>query len=84
MLRRDQRWVWMLGILCVLAWMAVVMLPWATILPMMAKVVRHQQDIELSSSATAHTGQGQQETLEILRIVKMGFRSAFLGSMRPC
>jgi len=36
-LRRDRRSMWFLGIACIIAWMLVVMLPWATILPMMAK-----------------------------------------------
>jgi hypothetical protein len=43
--RRDRLRMWILGIVCVIAWMAVVMLPWATILPMLAKVVRHQAEM---------------------------------------
>ena len=38
-LRRDRRRMWFLGIACIITWMAVVMLPWATIMPMVAKVV---------------------------------------------
>lgn len=36
--RRERRRVWSMGFVCVVAWMGVVMLPWALLLPMVARV----------------------------------------------
>lgn len=44
-LRRDRWRVWLLGVLCILAWMAVVMVPWATLLPMLAKVATLNREV---------------------------------------
>src|SRR5262249_35267425 len=44
-LRRDRRRIWILGIVCVIAWILVVMLPWAFLMPAMAKALEHQQQI---------------------------------------
>jgi len=76
-LRRDRRRMWILGILCVIAWMLVVMLPWATILPMLAKVAEH-----LVSPTTGPTAAERQEQSVLLaRIVKQGTIATFFGSI---
>lgn len=72
-LRRDRRRIWILGIVCVIAWMAVVMLPWATVLPMVAKVIEYQAH----PAATQPAG----STIELLRIVKTGTVATFFGSI---
>jgi ABC-type Fe3+ transport system permease subunit len=80
-LRRDQRRIWIFGIICVFAWMIVVMLPWATVLPMMAKVVKHQTDRQLNGEARTYTEKEQQEAIDVLRIVKTGTIATFVGSV---
>jgi hypothetical protein len=78
-LRRDRRRIWMLGIVCVLAWMMVVMLPWATILPMLAKVVEHQ--VEMNGRVSMTTPEQQEQSMRVLQIVKRGTIATFLGSV---
>ncbi len=77
-IRRDRWRMWGLGILCVIAWMAVVMLPWATILPMLAKVVHHPLDTDLTSNP-ATTQQSQ--NADVLEAVKFGTMAAFFSSI---
>ena len=67
-LRRDRRRIWFLGITCVIAWVLVVMVPWATILPAMAKVGRYaaamndattpaqRQDLAVQAAEAARVG----------------------------
>ncbi len=43
-LRNDRRRIWVACVFCVFAWMLVVMMPWATIMPMLAKVGEFQHD----------------------------------------
>ena len=78
-LRRDQWRIWILGVICLIAWMAVVMLPWATILPMMAKVVSHQAAVEGATSPPR--SDSPEERIELLRIVKVGTMATFFGSI---
>src|SRR3954471_10223672 len=68
-IRRDRRRIRILGALCVIAWMAVVMVPWATTLPMLAKVVEHQNATS-AVPATASTSDTARATREVLQIVK--------------
>ncbi len=75
-LRRDRRRMWLLGVGCVVAWMLVVMLPWATIMPMVAAVLKHQAD----TGAGASTPTGEQAAT-MLQIVKKGTIATFLGSV---
>jgi len=60
-LRRDRRRVWLLGIVCVIAWMMVAMLPWATVLPMLAKIAQTQPAMQ---SATPQNAPDQQRLWE--------------------
>jgi len=81
-LKRDRRRVWMLGSVCVIAWMLVVMLPWATIMPMLGKVVEHQR----RSPATARpptriSAEQHDESIRMLQIVKKGTIATFIGSI---
>jgi ABC-type Fe3+ transport system permease subunit len=75
-LMRDRRRVWILGIVCVIAWMAVVMLPWATILPMIAKIA--QTSLVPPADATA---MGREERLRLAIAIKEGIVATFLGSV---
>lgn len=77
-LRRDRRRIWITGFLCVIAWMLVVMLPWATILPMMAKVVERQTQFNEGTSLTAEQ---RQASIEMLQAVKVGTIATFAGSV---
>jgi hypothetical protein len=74
-LRRDRRRIWVLGALCVLAWMAVVMIPWATILPMLAKVVQYQVNLDRGGPPN------REQLLDVLRVVKVGTMAAFASSI---
>jgi ABC-type Fe3+ transport system permease subunit len=76
--RRDRRRIWFLGIVCIVAWMMVVMLPWTTILPMLAKVVQFQDQI---AHATSATGPTDDQRLRLARIVRVGTISTFFGSV---
>ena len=77
-LRRDRRRIWFLGVACVVAWMAVVMLPWGTVLPMLAKVVEYQ--VSLSNGATPN----REQSLAVMHVVKAATIATFalsVGSM---
>src|SRR5438045_3283384 len=78
-LRRDRRLIGFMGIACVIAWMLVVMLPWATVLPMLARVVEHQ--IQMNSSAAPTIAEQREETMRVLVIVKQGTIATFIGSV---
>lgn len=78
-LRRDRQRVWLLGVACIVAWMAVVMLPWATLLPMLAKVAEHQA--RLSGQTSLTPAEQKVESLLILQALKAGTVLTFLGSV---
>lgn len=78
-LRRDRRRMWFLGIACIVAWMLVVMLPWATILPMLARVLDHQA--EMSRNGPPTTAGQQEHWILMLQIVKQGTVATFFGSI---
>jgi ABC-type Fe3+ transport system permease subunit len=78
-LRRDRRRMWLLGLACVFAWMLVVMLPWATILPMLAKIV--EQPTEMGRITTTAAAQQDERSIELLQIVKQGTVATFLLSI---
>jgi hypothetical protein len=75
-LRRDRRRIWSLGIVCVVAWMFVVLLPWATVLPMLAKIARHQA--EISGGAAPAAAESTSQTTLMVRIIKEGTIATFL------
>lgn len=77
-LRRDRMRIWLLGIGCVIAWMLVVMLPWSTVLPMLAKIGQYHAQ---SSAATPTTLQDRAQSVELLMIVKKGTLATFFGSI---
>src|SRR6185437_12285609 len=76
-LRRDRRRIWMLGIACVIAWMLVVMLPWSTVLPMLAKI--GQYHTQSAAATVPATPQEQAQSVELLMIVKKGTLATFFG-----
>lgn len=78
-LRRDRRRMWFLGIACFLAWMLVVMLPWATILPLIAKIAQYQT--ELNGSGHPTTAQQREQSILVLQAAKEGVIATFLGSV---
>jgi len=80
-IRRDRRRMWGLGIACVVLWMAVVMLPWGTVLPMLAKVVEHQRAAGAPASVSNGAAQAEQQRLELLQIVKKGTIATFIFSV---
>jgi len=78
-LRRDRTRIWMLAIACVIAWMLVVMLPWSTVLPLLAKIGQyHAQYVSATAPATP---QDRAESVALLMIVKKGTMATFLGSI---
>jgi hypothetical protein len=78
-LKRDRRRMWMLGIVCIIAWMLVVMLPWSTILPMLARVVRLQAEIDRST--VQQSSQQREQSLVVLQAIKAGTIATFVGSV---
>ncbi len=78
-LRRDRRRMWLLGIACVIAWMLVVMLPWATTLPMLEKVVKHQSEINGNTSPIASDQQA--ESIRMLQAVRAATIATFISSV---
>jgi hypothetical protein len=78
-LRRDRRRMWFLGIACIIAWMSVVMLPWATILPMIAKIGQHQ--IELNRDPAPTTAEQREQSILVLQAVKLGTTATFISSI---
>lgn len=77
-LRRDRRRIWLLGIGCVIAWMLVVMLPWSTVLPMLAKIGQYHAQ---SAGAATTTPQDREQSIKLLMIVKGGTLATFMGSI---
>ena len=80
-LRRDRRRVWLLAGACVVTWMLVVMLPWSTVLPMLAKVVEQVAATNGSGPATADPAQQRAQWTELLQVVKKGTIATFFGSL---
>lgn len=78
-LRRDRRRVWLLGIACIIAWMAVVMLPWATLLPMLAKVAEHQAN--LGAVPALPPAEQKVQSLLVLQALKAGTILTFVDSV---
>ena len=78
-LRRDRRRMWILGILCVIAWMLVVMLPWGTTLPMLAKIAQQQGQVA-GHAVTTNVSQ-QHQALSVEQILKKGITMTFLLSI---
>ena len=75
-LARDRRRMWVLGILCVLVWMMVVMLPWATILPMMAKLGKMQSAVGNGTPVAL-----AQQHVKMAEILKTGTVITFVFSV---
>jgi len=78
-MRRDRRRVWFLGVACVIAWMLVVMLPWSTIMPMLAKV--GQQQAKINSSPVPSTADQREQSILLAEVVKEGIMATFFGSI---
>jgi ABC-type uncharacterized transport system permease subunit len=75
-LQRDRRRIWILGVICVIAWMAVVMLPWATVLPMVARLSREAMAIPTTAPALS-----PKHAAMMQRILKEGTLATFFGSL---
>lgn len=81
-LRRDRRRVWALSAVCVVAWMLVVMLPWSTLLPAMAKVGQIMQAMNAApATAGATTPEQQRDVLLVAEVVRQGTIATFLLSI---
>lgn len=78
-LRRDRRRIWLLGAASFISWMLVVMLPWATTMPMLAKVVTYQEQISRPADSTAHPPPIQMR--ELLQIIRRATVATFVGSV---
>jgi len=78
-LRRDRRRMWILGILCVIAWMLVVMLPWATTLPMLAKVA--ETSPEMNRQITLDHSSSPPASISLAEVIKKGTIATFLSSL---
>lgn len=77
-LRRDRRRVWLLGVGCVIAWMLVIALPWATIMPMMAKIAEVQWGLHGHAPGP---GTPHESATELLMILKKGTMATFFLSL---
>ena len=87
-LRRDRRRVWILSVICFFAWMMVVMLPWATVLPAMAKIsneigkMNGLTTTEISpTTEVSPTTQHQQDLLLIFKVLNEGTIATFMFSI---
>jgi cell division protein FtsL len=78
-IQRDRLRILALGAVCVVAWMAVVMLPWATILPMLAKVGQYQAQIGPTNSSP--TADQHAQLIELAQAVKEGTIATFVSSI---
>lgn len=74
-IQRDRRRVMIAAVGCVIAWMLVVMLPWATVMPLMAKVAN---DIANAPAAGPASMREHYETAEAIRF---GTMATFFGSI---
>jgi hypothetical protein len=88
-LQRDRRRVFWLAGGCVVAWMAVVMLPWSTTLPMLAKIVEFQIAADerggggaaLPATTAPATPRVPESARELFRIVKEAIILTFVISL---
>ena len=80
-LRRDRRRMWLLGTACVFAWMMVVMLPWATILPMVKRVVNFEHPPESRRIAASTPAEQEERSIELHQIVGQGTIATLIGSI---
>ncbi|HEX8524689.1 MAG TPA: hypothetical protein VF669_20710, partial [Tepidisphaeraceae bacterium] len=87
-LSRDRRRMWILGTLCVIAWMMVVMLPWATVMPAIAQIVKLQRHAPSAAPALAATRPHappplteQDQSQHIARVLKFATIVTFIGSV---
>jgi len=83
-LRRDRRRVWILGAACFVAWMLVVMLPWATTMPALGKIAKHIVELNTPPAGAVLTPPQQSErqtTLDIAQACKQATIATFLGSL---
>ncbi len=55
------------------------MLPWSTVLPMLAQIGQHQ--LELSMNAPPSNADTHDQTLAIARALKQGIVTTFIGSV---
>jgi hypothetical protein len=78
-LRRDRRRMWELGILCVLAWVATVMVPWATIMPMLAKIVQYVHGDNIAPGPAPMTR--EEQSVFMLQLVKNATIITFVNSI---
>jgi ABC-type Fe3+ transport system permease subunit len=78
-LRRDRRWMWFLGIACIIAWMAVVMLPWGTILPMIARIGEYQ--MALNREPPPSPAEQREQSILVAQAIKLGTLATFISSV---
>ena len=79
-LRRDRRRTAWVAAACVLAWMLVVMLPWATVMPLIARVAEYQASATREAGA-AVTAQQREQSMLMLQAVRWGTIATFVGSV---
>ena len=84
-LKRDRRRIWFLAILSLIAWMMVVMVPWATILPMMAKVGQYEAAIHSKPDTYVlpphSAGSEQQDFERAAEVFRVGTIATFIDSI---
>jgi hypothetical protein len=76
-LRRDRRRVGWMMVLSVMAWMLVVALPWSTVLPMLAQLVKLVGEPSTPTTSPAD----HERMITMMRVAKAGTVATFLGSM---
>ncbi len=80
-LKRDRRRIWIVAVLCVLAWLFVVLLPWSTVLPSMARFKRETISILTPPPGTTVSPEKLEQTRLVALTLKAGLVAMFFGSV---
>jgi ABC-type Fe3+ transport system permease subunit len=81
LLKRDRWRIWITGILCVIAWIFVVLLPWSTLLPGLARFKQLVLTAQNPAPGSTLTAEQLAQTLQLALIVKTAMLSMFMGSI---
>ena len=80
-LKRDRRRIWIIAVVCVLAWMFVVLLPWETVLPSLAKFKQLTSSITNPPPGSTVSPEQRQQTMLLALTIKGAVIAMFQGSV---
>jgi hypothetical protein len=80
-LKRDRRRVWIVAIVCVFAWLMVVLLPWSTLLPALAMFKQATHSIVNPPPGSTISAEQREQTLLLAKTIKGAIVATFSASV---